>query len=296
MQFGPPRPVRCEHCGEGFTVDQLLSGNTFGATQWSDGFLDAPMYPLAMTVPFFRCAACRQFSWRRDDSTPTAPRAPRKLDALGPDDFYDAVAAHIWRNLDEERTVRRLAWWYGNHARRPALSRATGGVGCQVSLAGLFVMAASFLAWGHLSTTVTWLGLAAGVAMVATAWYRIPHERRLAEAQRRREIEAMREVEVMREVDPSRAPYRDDPADVVVRRQLDPRMHENLLALDALLDEHAPDERMERVEIARELGRFDAAQALLDGGAWRPEDADAVAVQRTLVDRGNHRVVILRAG
>ena len=51
--------IQCPHCGEKKQVLQIGSGNTFGATWWSDGKADCPMLPQHSQVQ--RCPKCRHY-------------------------------------------------------------------------------------------------------------------------------------------------------------------------------------------------------------------------------------------
>ncbi|HPU52938.1 MAG TPA: hypothetical protein PK359_15370 [Burkholderiaceae bacterium] len=55
---GPDHFFSCPHCKTVLRRWTLGSGNTMGATLWSDGLLDAPMLPEPITVT--RCPACRK--------------------------------------------------------------------------------------------------------------------------------------------------------------------------------------------------------------------------------------------
>ncbi len=56
MMIGNARVLTCPFCGEKKEIISLLSGNTFGADNWSDGFLDAPMCP--EPSPIQKCPHC----------------------------------------------------------------------------------------------------------------------------------------------------------------------------------------------------------------------------------------------
>lgn len=62
----PPIPclVSCPKCTKPFKVYDSVSGNTFGATFWSDGWVDAPMMPEDKVV--IVCPHCREAVWRDD--------------------------------------------------------------------------------------------------------------------------------------------------------------------------------------------------------------------------------------
>ena len=49
----------------------MLSGNTIGATYYSDGKCDAPM--LHSSVVIIKCAGCKQFVWVRDMKSAEVP-------------------------------------------------------------------------------------------------------------------------------------------------------------------------------------------------------------------------------
>ncbi len=200
---------------------------------------------------------------------------------LGADDLFDAIDARIWRTADEERTVRRLAWWLANDARRTPMRPPGGGYGCLLSIACVVMLVAA-VGRGPLSSgfTLGFAALCAVLFVVGVVWSN--RDERRASALEEAAIE--REI---RELPVSPSAYRDDPTKPPA--ELDPRFVANLVAFDALLDADAPEARLERAEVARELGRFDLATALLDGAAWQPELMHTVAWLRRLVERRDHR-------
>jgi hypothetical protein len=64
MMPGPDVIYECGACAQPFRVRTLLSGNTFGATRWSDGFMYAPMLP--PTAWFGPCPHCHALIWLED--------------------------------------------------------------------------------------------------------------------------------------------------------------------------------------------------------------------------------------
>lgn len=56
---GPPRVVECPKCGKEKRLISLISGNTFGAVQWSDMYMDAPMLP--RVSPVQKCHGCGRY-------------------------------------------------------------------------------------------------------------------------------------------------------------------------------------------------------------------------------------------
>src|SRR5687767_1023305 len=61
MMTGPDIVLACPRCGAPHRLRSLLTGNTFDAVVWTDGWRDAPMLPLPPVVS--RCAACQRFFW-----------------------------------------------------------------------------------------------------------------------------------------------------------------------------------------------------------------------------------------
>jgi hypothetical protein len=139
----PPVPVlvSCPKCSKLFKVYDNVSGNTLGATYWSDGWVDAPMMPEERVV--IVCPHCRDSIWREDcpDSRPTdtgSEPEPWEYRANEYDDEYRRYAEYAGAkkagpvrfakmlrtpidNPDRERYLRIQLWWNANHARRKSL-------------------------------------------------------------------------------------------------------------------------------------------------------------------------------
>lgn len=64
MMIGPDHRLECPSCGRVHWRLNVLSGNTLGATHWTDGFMDASMLP--ETHEIGRCRGCRRRYWRRE--------------------------------------------------------------------------------------------------------------------------------------------------------------------------------------------------------------------------------------
>jgi hypothetical protein len=64
MQPGPDKILECPHCSAPSILPTLLSGNTIGATFWSDGKMVAPMLP--DTPEITKCYQCGSFFWIED--------------------------------------------------------------------------------------------------------------------------------------------------------------------------------------------------------------------------------------
>ena len=59
MRIGPSRIVKCPFCGAEKKLVNLLSGNNFGATCWSDNKVDAPM--MRRVSPVQQCFNCDKY-------------------------------------------------------------------------------------------------------------------------------------------------------------------------------------------------------------------------------------------
>ena len=125
--------IACPHCHAPTRVFQLMSGNTFGAITWTDGWMDAPMMPRPPRIT--RCEACRKIYWVA--SAPllgyAAPGAPEKDEPWAdvPDallleeaDCHEALREGLGAQPEFELELRVLTWWRGNDAFRTPLHPA----------------------------------------------------------------------------------------------------------------------------------------------------------------------------
>jgi hypothetical protein len=64
MMPGPHHFFACPHCKTVLRRTTIRSGNTFGSTLWSDGYLDAPMLPPAVQAT--RCPSCEKAFFVKD--------------------------------------------------------------------------------------------------------------------------------------------------------------------------------------------------------------------------------------
>lgn len=61
MRPGPAIIRICPHCASRFAQKSYASRNTFGARYWTDGKMDAPMYPKSPDI--VRCPHCKSVLW-----------------------------------------------------------------------------------------------------------------------------------------------------------------------------------------------------------------------------------------
>ena len=147
----PPIPclVTCPKCTKPFKVYDSVSGNTFGATFWSDGWVDAPMMPEDKVV--IVCPHCREAVWRDDchDGHPDYKPPERNpwedsgrdydepynrygefeaAERAGPKRFLKMLRTPV-EAPERERYLRTRVWWNANHTYRKAPSHPPAWTG-----------------------------------------------------------------------------------------------------------------------------------------------------------------------
>lgn len=120
MLPGPDATVSCPHCGAKARYPTLISGNTFGATYWTDGKRVAPMLP---GLPqFVRCGSCGSCYWLEDeiedddgsaDAVDEGRRLPYVKEASEAE-MLEALRSGRVKGAESERKLRVLAWWMSN--------------------------------------------------------------------------------------------------------------------------------------------------------------------------------------
>ena len=128
MTLGPTLIRKCIGCGNLFSQMTIGSGNTFGATQWSDGKLDAPMLPDQPAL--VKCPTCSAVVWieeqevtgeiskwgSRGEANPAFENA-RSYDTPTFDDYIEFLNLGNC-NKERQRYVRLRAWWHSNDFQR----------------------------------------------------------------------------------------------------------------------------------------------------------------------------------
>lgn len=125
---GPDLIIQCPHCSSIAKVFTLTSGNTFGATIWTDGKMNAPMLPEPPEIT--KCHTCDSYYWVPDaeqiGKVPSALASssnmevdPAWLEAphvkeLEEADYWFALASGVASSRNQERRLRILAWWKTN--------------------------------------------------------------------------------------------------------------------------------------------------------------------------------------
>lgn len=135
MRPGPDRVIECPECGALHRVFSLLSGNTFGATYYSDGKMIAPMMPEPPRIT--RCDQCRKLFWvaearqigeisphiteeahiEEDWKYQGADKAwisAPQVSELSEEEFFEAIEGGFAVGTARERDIRILTWWRSN--------------------------------------------------------------------------------------------------------------------------------------------------------------------------------------
>ena len=134
MLPGPTIIRQCAACAQPFQQETLMSGNTFGATFWTDGKMDAPMLPERHAL--IKCPHCQMLLWIDEQATlgevewhdqGAFPNARAYLIPTIED--YLAVLESGNFQPEQEWYLRFHVWWAGNQPRRkraapPPLSEA----------------------------------------------------------------------------------------------------------------------------------------------------------------------------
>ena len=125
MRPGPTLIKACPHCATYFSQGTFNSRNTFGANHWTDGKLDAPMFP---EVPrLATCPQCRGLIWLAQIAI--NEEATSKLDQhqraqipsyaeASEDDLRKALLSVSNESVDELRYILVQLWWRSNDPTR----------------------------------------------------------------------------------------------------------------------------------------------------------------------------------
>lgn len=97
MRPGPTHIIACPSCGGLHQELTFLSGNDFGARHWTDGKVDAPMFPV--TPRFVVCVHCKKGFFTEDAKTiGNIPYGPDN--SLFPSDWQNAPRI-LWPHIED---------------------------------------------------------------------------------------------------------------------------------------------------------------------------------------------------
>ncbi len=122
MKPGSDYLIHCPHCEAPMIKHSISSGNTFGATSYSDGKRDAPMMPSYPEVTV--CWKFELFFWVKEAVKKTElPRfyTGSKLNEirfLNGYEIVEALETGVSRNKKEEIKLRIEMWWFFNDRSR----------------------------------------------------------------------------------------------------------------------------------------------------------------------------------
>ena len=124
MLPGPTIIKKCSECSGSIEEHTIASGNTFGATFWTDGKRDAPMLPDQPWLVI--CPHCQALIWI-DEQVELGEVEPfsdsgiyKGAKSYSVPELQDYFSALKISNLskNKERYLRLRAWWSGNDERR----------------------------------------------------------------------------------------------------------------------------------------------------------------------------------
>ncbi len=128
MLPGPTIIKKCSECSGSIEEHTIASGNTFGATFWTDGKRDAPMLP---DQPWLvKCPHCQALIWIDEleevgefepFSDSDAFNDAKSCNVIELQDYFSELKkSNIGR--EKEQYLRLRTWWAGNDNRRGANS------------------------------------------------------------------------------------------------------------------------------------------------------------------------------
>jgi len=119
MLPGPDNIIECPYCENRFRERTLMSGNTFGATFWTDGKREAPMVPDSVIVSF--CEECNNYFWVEDAEiidrvAPDIRKYPEAelLEELTLEQYIEALEKMEVKNDEDMIYLLRQIWWKYN--------------------------------------------------------------------------------------------------------------------------------------------------------------------------------------
>jgi hypothetical protein len=122
MLPGPVYIYKCPHCENLLTRESLMSGNTFGATLYSDGRQIAPMLPEYPELT--RCKRCNSFLWlsrlkeigiyHLGEKVKKQWQNADAAEFLGIEDYFQVIAVGMAKNSEDELYIRQRIWWLSN--------------------------------------------------------------------------------------------------------------------------------------------------------------------------------------
>ena len=113
--YGDPIYKKCSQCSGVIVVEQLTSGNTFGAKYWTDGKRETPMLPDSLWL--VKCPHCKASLWIDEQERTERTSSAKKYFEPGLSDYYK-VLKDDKLSKKKESYIRIRAWWKSNDKRR----------------------------------------------------------------------------------------------------------------------------------------------------------------------------------
>jgi hypothetical protein len=130
MIVAPPCIIACPHCQGPLQAYDTVSGNSFGATYYSDGYRDAPMMPVDTGIGI--CGHCGQGIYRDEAKTiledkldartdprfkddPAYQEPPMYRSTLNPQLLYPLIRSTT--DAYKRRSLHMFCMWGHNHTR-----------------------------------------------------------------------------------------------------------------------------------------------------------------------------------
>ena len=110
---GPLKVIKCPSCGMYQQRKTLISGNTIGATFYSDGKRDAPMLP---EYPYFiKCPNCNIYFKIISDVIVEESYSPNRdisfVRFLSIAEYQEAIESRLYNGSDDDLLPLRIALW-----------------------------------------------------------------------------------------------------------------------------------------------------------------------------------------
>jgi hypothetical protein len=118
-----PERMCCPRCRHVFSYMAVGSYNSFGATFYTDGYIEGPMYDDQGRL--FRCPQCHGIGWFDEFACEDAGEEDdfgsvfeAEVGPIPLEHYPDLLDEAPWRGPDEEKYVRIAAFWAMNMPRR----------------------------------------------------------------------------------------------------------------------------------------------------------------------------------
>lgn len=108
---------KCPICSTLFFQPTLNSGNALGARWWTDGKMEAPMFPAMLSL--VKCRKCKSLFWI-ENADKVEEMKPFEMDRYSSDtmiydsptwsDYINFTKSHVL-TIEQEKYVRMQAWW-----------------------------------------------------------------------------------------------------------------------------------------------------------------------------------------